>query len=106
MATPPLSLLPPQVMSIADMAGNVFGLPDGLVADDVPLLLYLAHESIRDSNGEVLGPLGSRIVAEVIYGLIETATPSILDPDAGFVSLITGTSDVTMRDVLDFIEWA
>ena len=88
------------------MAGNAFGLPDSLVADDVPLLLYLAHESIRDSNGEVLGQLGSLIVAEVIYGLIETATPSILESSAtGFVSLITGTSDVTMRDVLDFIEW-
>lgn len=89
------------------MAGNEFGLPADLPDDtvtDVPLLLYLAHESIRDSDGEVLGELGSRIVAETIYGSVETAIPSILD-GAGFVSLVSREETVTARDVLDFIEW-
>lgn len=88
------------------MEGNVFGLPEelGANATDVPLLLYLAHESILDHDGELLGALGSRIVAEVIYGLVETTTPSIKD-EGGFVSLITNGSDVSMRDVLTYIEW-
>lgn len=53
---------------------------------------------------QVLGELGSRIVAEVIYGLVETASPSIL-AGTTFTSEITGSSTVTMRDVLDFIGW-
>lgn len=96
----------PQVLDIADMEGNVFGLPEELGAGttDVPLLLYLAHESILDHDGELLGALGSRIVAEVIYGLVETTTPSILE-GSDFVSLITGESNVSMLDVLDHIGW-
>lgn len=96
----------PQVLDIADMEGNVFGLPEELGADttDAPLLLYLAHESIRDHNGERLGALGSRIVAEVIYGLVETTTPSILD-GSNFLSLITGGATVSMLDVLNHIDW-
>lgn len=97
------------VVSFAEMTGNVFGLPGGLNASDgdVPLLLYLAHESIRDHDGQRLGALGSRIVAEVLFGLVETTGPSILEGDdgEGFTSLVSGGSVVTMLDVLDYIGW-
>lgn len=71
------------VVGFAEMTGNVFGLPDGLSASDgdVPLLLYLAHESIRDHDGRRLGALGSRIVVEVLFGLVETTEPSILEEE-------------------------
>lgn len=44
-----------QVMSLTDMQNSAFGLPSELPAGttDVPLLLYLAHESVRDHDGEV-----------------------------------------------------
>lgn len=90
------------------MENNAFGLPIELpagTATDVPLLFYLAFESVRDSSGQVLGQLGSRIVAEVIYGLVETASPSIL-ADSSFTSEITGLSTVSMREVFDYIGWA
>lgn len=96
-----------QVLSVEDMKDNAFGLPTDLDADsisDVPLLLYLAFESLRDSSGEVLGKLGSRIVAEVVYGLVEKASPSILD-DSSFTSEITGSSTVSMLDVFDHLGW-
>lgn len=107
------------VLDFASMAGTVFGLPGDLPTVDegggeVPLLLYLAHESIRDHDGQRLGNLGSRIIAEVMYGLVETSEPSIFGDDSDddeeededvFVSLVTGGSTVTMLGVLDYIGW-
>jgi len=98
-----------EVLSIDYMQnGNVFGLPPTYTYGDVPLLLYLAHESVRDHEGQLLGQLGSRIVAEVIYGLVEQSQYSILDndsPDDSFESQITDSSIVTMKDVLEYIGW-
>lgn len=82
-----------------------FGLPAELAtATDVPMLHYFAHESYRDHNGELLGELGSLVVAEVVYSLIETTVPSILDGN-GFESRITGAPTVSMMDVMTYIGW-
>mmetsp|Transcript_23655 Transcript_23655/g.75941 ORF Transcript_23655/g.75941 Transcript_23655/m.75941 type:complete len:276 (-) Transcript_23655:2094-2921(-) len=95
------------VYSIKNMTeDNVFGLPANYIAsDDVPLIWYLAHESIFEKNGTRLGNLGSRIVAEVVYGLIEESPVSISDGSAAFTSLITGTTDVSFLDLFQFIGW-
>eukprot|EP00968_Pinguiococcus_pyrenoidosus_P003205 scaffold189_cov249-Pinguiococcus_pyrenoidosus.AAC.26 len=89
-------------------SGNVFGLPVNYTtevsSEDVPLLLYLAHESLLEQDGQVLGKLGSRIIAEVLYGLVEDAEPSIFDENGTMVvSPITGTPEVSMLDILSYV---
>jgi len=97
------------VYSITQMQNdNVFGLPVGYSGADVPLLLYLAHESIFEHGGRLFGKLGSRIVSEVIYGLVQEAKWSILNENDGtldYKSPITGTDSVSMEDVLTEIGW-
>jgi len=73
---------------------------------EVPLIWYLAHESVLERQGRVLGGLGSRIVAETIYGLVEESPVSILGRNgASWTSRITGTREVTVQQVLEFIGW-
>lgn len=98
------------MLSFAEIRDGPFGLPPTYPADatDVPLLLYLGFEAVRDNNAEVLGNLGSRIVAETVYGLIEFSTPSVLLEQVNattFVSRTSGTSTVTFLDLLDYIGW-
>ena len=92
---------------------NVFGLPSGFTASDVYLIWYLAHESIFEQNGRVLGKLGSRIVTEVLYGLVAASPTSIFKKYTNekkpfkpkFKSKITGNFVVTFTDMFDFIGW-
>jgi len=74
---------------------------------DVPLIWYLAHESVKDHSGSFLGKIGSRIVAETIYGLIEESPVSILGANgtSAWTSRITETATVTVAEILRFIEW-
>lgn len=55
----------------------------------VPLWFYLLREAQLDpsSNGERLGPLGARIVAEVLIGVLQKDPQSILNQGAGFAPL-------------------
>lgn len=99
-----------QVLSFEEMRDGPFGLPATYPADatDVPLLLYLGFEAVRDNNAEVLGKLGSRIIAETVYGIVEFSTPSVLLEQVNattFVSRISGTSTLTFLDLLDYIGW-
>lgn len=51
--------------------------------DRTPLWFYILREAQTVENGERLGPVGARIVAEVLLGLIEGDQSSYLsqDPD-------------------------
>ena len=96
------------VYGIDDLSdGNVFGLPEDYSStEDVPLLLYLAHESINEQEGRLLGKLGSRIVAETLFGTVEKSPFSILKRGQyDYQSAITGTHSVSMEDVLHYIGW-
>lgn len=84
---------------------NVFGLPDNYNASDVPLLWYFAFESIFEHNGQFLGKLGSRILAETIYGLVENTPSSILGTPA-WTSKVTNNSSVSMIDILRSVGFA
>ncbi|EDY82246.1 Animal haem peroxidase superfamily [Verrucomicrobiia bacterium DG1235] len=82
--------------------------PDGInlaePPEEAPLFLYVVQEAREQNEGERLGNVGSRIVAEVVIGLLEGDRSSIAHVD--FQSTITGTGLVSMADVIEFIGWA
>jgi hypothetical protein len=59
----------PQEFLVLDNAGFV---------DRTPLWYYVLAEAAARGNGERLGPVGSRIVAEVLISLVERSDDSIL----------------------------
>lgn len=78
-----------------------------------PLWFYILKEAEVRNHGERLGPVGSRIMAETIVGLIKRSRVSILPPDepGGPVwspyqdthPLVPGTQRFTMPDMLYFV---
>jgi len=65
---------------------------------EAPLFLYILEEAKRYSDGETLGEVGGRIMAEVVIGLLRNSPYSIVQQP--FVSPYTGTSAYTMADLL------
>jgi hypothetical protein len=69
-----------------------------------PLWYYVLKEAEVVENGERLGPLGGRIVAEVILGGIFYGADSKFD--YGWKSQITGSNEVRFRDLINFVNEA
>ena len=76
--------------------------------DRTPLWFYVLREAQLAENGERLGPVGARIVAEVLIGLIQGDRTSYLsqDPDwQPFLPTFNNTNqgdDFRMVDLLHF----
>ena len=66
-----------------------------------PLWYYILKEAEVKSDGEMLGPLGSRLVAEVLAGAVYYADEFCFKRE--WRSRITGTNTVTMRNLIDFV---
>lgn len=78
-------------LPVPDLSG--LNLPERLVAC-TPLWLYILGEGSL-SNGQQLGPVGGRIVAEVLIGLLECDKTSYLGSDRSWQPhLSTGTWDM------------
>jgi hypothetical protein len=86
--------------------------PDGAAAkahglhQDTPLWYYILKEAQMRSNGERLGPVGARLVAEVFVGLVHGDQTSYLwlegkDWKPTLPSKVPGT--FTMTDLLQFV---
>ncbi|MGI9499813.1 MAG: peroxidase family protein, partial [Geminicoccaceae bacterium] len=71
--------------------------------EEAPLFLYILEEARVQTDGEQLGEVGGRIVAEVIIGLMRADPRSILNRD--FVSPLTETSKYTMADMIFHAGW-
>ena len=71
--------------------------------DEAPLLLYVLEEARLQHEGEQLGEVGGRIIADVVIGLLLADRQSVLNKP--FVSPVTGTSEVTMEDMLLHVGW-
>lgn len=59
-------------------------LPDNLkyaFSNETPLWFYLLAEAEIEENGQTLGEVGSRLVAETFLGLLKLSRPSILHSD-------------------------
>lgn len=86
------------------LRSSPYGLPDAFEEeDDVPCLLYLFHESYAEEESKVLGRFGSRIVAETILGFVRHTPGNMWDDP--WTSVVTGTTQVTFADILDYIDW-
>ncbi len=70
---------------------------------EAPLFLYILEEARLQSDGEQLGEVGGRIVAEVIIGLLRADPQSIFNQD--FKSPVTGTEAFTMADMIFHAGW-
>lgn len=66
-----------------------------------PLWFYVLKEAEIFENGERLGPLGSRIVGEVILGGIFYGKDTKFEYN--WTSQITGKNAVTLRDLINFV---
>jgi hypothetical protein len=90
--------------------------PDGEVAaqygllEQTPLWYYLLKEAELRANGRRLGPLGSRIVAEVFVGLLQGDSLSYLSSEPNWTPWLQGASegkgkkDFRFADMLYFLE--
>ena len=73
-----------------------------------PLWFYVLREADVAENGERLGPVGARIVAEVIIGLMQGDNKSFLTQEPDWrpflptVDTSTQGDDFTMIDLLRF----
>ena len=78
------------------------GIPMG--EDSTPLWYYILTEAAvlgkEGQPGEGLGPVGGRIVAEVLLGLLECDPTSYLGEAPNWLPFLAGTNEFTMADLL------
>jgi hypothetical protein len=67
-----------------------------------PLWFYILHEALVQAEGKTLGPVGGRIVAEVIIGLLEADSSSVMDRRWRPLIPVREQRKVLMQDILDF----
>jgi hypothetical protein len=92
----------------AQLAGG----PDGKVAHDrkltkeTPLWFYLLKEAEAAGKGRHLGPVGSRILAEVFVGLLQGDPNSFLSQAPLWKPELPGAKKggFTMADLLTFVD--
>ncbi len=73
---------------------------------ETPLFLYVLREAELGEAGRQLGPVGGRIVAEVIIGVLQTDPASYLTVDPGWrPTLPTRSRDTDFR-MVDFLTFA
>jgi hypothetical protein len=77
---------------------------EGALGDHTPLWYYLLREAQVHADGEHLGPVGGRIVAEVLVGLLEGDPQSYLRRQPRWRPFLpSGTEDdFTMEDLVRF----
>jgi hypothetical protein len=73
---------------------------------EMPLWYYVLAEARHGSDGEHLGPVGSRIVAETLVGLVASDTSSYLVVQPGWEPTLpaphSGSGEFGVADLLDF----
>lgn len=73
---------------------------------DTPLWLYILREAEVLADGKRLGPVGGRIVAEVILGLLQGDDSSYLRQDPRWTPVFGRDGHFTMADLLRFAKVA
>ena len=69
-----------------------------------PLWFYVLHEALKRANGEHLGPVGGRIAAEVIIGLLRADATSVAFARDFRVLIPRSSSRLRMVDILTVAE--
>lgn len=74
-------MLPTQILSVAANKAQADLLSASGFLNETPLWFYLVSEAAYFKEGNSLGPVGSRLVAEVLVGLVRSSKDSFLHPD-------------------------
>ncbi len=78
------------------------------LSSGIPLWFYILVEGGelgRDGvPGEGLGPMGGRIVGEVLYGLLELDEGSFLGSNRNWLPNLANNGKFTMKDLIEFVE--
>lgn len=67
-----------------------------------PLWFYILREAQVKADGRMLGPVGSRIVAEVLIGLLQGDKMSFLSQNPCWVPTLGKDGNFRMADLLKF----
>jgi len=88
-------------MSLPPLApGDLSDLQPLSLHNRTPLWFYVLREAQVTADGEHLGPVGGRIVAEVIYGLIQGDSQSYLGQDPEWTPTYGTNGIFTIVDLL------
>lgn len=91
---------------ISETAANLVSNENINLSNGTPLWFYILTEGGelgRDGvPGEGLGPLGGRIVGEVIYGLLELDPNSFLGSDRNWLPNLRNKSTFNFKDLIEF----
>lgn len=68
--------------------------------EDTPLWFYILREAETKAEGRRLGPVGGRIVAEVLIGVLEGDDSSYLRQDPDWEPTLGRDGDFTIADLL------
>jgi hypothetical protein len=92
-----------QAMDHEPLTHRELGL-EGTLGDATPLWYYLLREAQVHADGEHLGPVGGRIVAEVLVGLLEADPQSYLKQQPAWQPTLPSATqgDFTMEDLVKF----
>ncbi len=71
-----------------------------------PLFYYVLKEAEVMAGGRHLGPVGGRLVAEVIVGLLQTDPASYLTVEPGWKPTLPSTSGAGQFRMVDFLAFA
>ena len=91
------------VVTPAELAETGIGDIFPAFLESTPMWFYVLHEAFVQAEGHTLGPVGGRIVAEVIIGLLQVDPSSVVGRN-GWRPLISvrEAPKVLMQDILDF----
>lgn len=92
-----------RAMGFTPLTAAELGLPAGAesLADRAPLWFYVLREAALTADGQHLGPVGGRIVAEVLIGLLAGDPLSYLNVSPNWTpTLGPTTGEFTMRDLI------
>ena len=91
-----------QALGVDPLTPAETGIPGAV--GGTPLWFYILKEAQHRADGDRLGPVGGRIVAEVLVGLVRADADSYLSVDAGWRPTLpsAGPDRYTLADLLTF----
>lgn len=95
-----------RVMGVAPLTSAELGLDTVQWQGETPLWYYILREAEVRHNGEQLGPVGGRIVAEVLIGLIASDPNSYFHAEGDWEPTLPAAQkgDFTIADLLRFAQ--
>lgn len=89
--------LPPNEVNLLNTSG-------GLLLQKTPLWYYLLREAAVLGNGNQMGPVGGRIIAETFVRILKRDVSSYVNVTGGFVPILPSATpgDFTVADLVNF----